>query len=142
MLFCQLGGAKSLREICGGLAASEGKLRHLGLPEAPPRSTLVYANEQIAWPPSLDTGSIPGASPRTAVRRVDDRFVLCSKTARALKMKGGDPGVVAIRSRTPGESQPAPRPVADLLGKLSITEFAVLAEKEGPLLSSQRWGPR
>ena len=38
MLFCQLGGAKSLREICGGLAASEGKLRHLGLPEAPPRS--------------------------------------------------------------------------------------------------------
>jgi len=45
MLFCQLGGAKSLREICGGLAASEGKLRHLGLPEAPPRSTLSYANE-------------------------------------------------------------------------------------------------
>jgi hypothetical protein len=34
MLFCQLGGAKSLREICGGLAASEGKLRHLGLPQA------------------------------------------------------------------------------------------------------------
>src|SRR2546423_12809831 len=30
MLFCQLGHAKSLREICGGLAASEGKLRHLG----------------------------------------------------------------------------------------------------------------
>jgi hypothetical protein len=29
MLFCQLGGAKSLREICGGLAASAGKL--LGL---------------------------------------------------------------------------------------------------------------
>jgi hypothetical protein len=26
MMFCQLGGAKSLREICGGLAASEGKL--------------------------------------------------------------------------------------------------------------------
>jgi hypothetical protein len=34
MLFCQLGHAKSLREICGGLAASEGKLRHLGLPAA------------------------------------------------------------------------------------------------------------
>jgi hypothetical protein len=31
MLFCQLGHAKSLREICGGLAASEGKLRHLVL---------------------------------------------------------------------------------------------------------------
>jgi hypothetical protein len=49
MLFCQLGGAKSLREICGGLAASEGKLRHLGLPEAPPRSTLAYANEHRPW---------------------------------------------------------------------------------------------
>jgi len=32
MLFCHLGRAQSLREICGGLAASEGKLRHLGLP--------------------------------------------------------------------------------------------------------------
>jgi len=49
MLFCQPGGAKSLREICGGLAASEGKLRHLGLPEAPPRSTLAYANEHRPW---------------------------------------------------------------------------------------------
>jgi Transposase DDE domain/Domain of unknown function (DUF4372) len=49
MLFCQLGGAKSLREICGGLAASEGKLRHLGVPEAPSRSTLAYANEHRPW---------------------------------------------------------------------------------------------
>jgi hypothetical protein len=36
MLFCQLGRAHSLREICNGLAASEGKLRHLGLPHADP----------------------------------------------------------------------------------------------------------
>jgi hypothetical protein len=49
MLFCQLGHAKTLREICGGLAASEGKLRHLGLPQAPPRSTLAYANEHRPW---------------------------------------------------------------------------------------------
>jgi DDE family transposase/uncharacterized protein DUF4372 len=49
MLFCQLGHAQSLREICGGLAASEGKLRHLGLPEAPSRSTLAYANEHRPW---------------------------------------------------------------------------------------------
>jgi len=40
MLFCQLGPAHSLREICGGPAACEGKLRHLGLPDAPKRSTL------------------------------------------------------------------------------------------------------
>ncbi len=49
MLFCQLGQAHSLREICGGLAACEGKLRHLGLPEAPKRSTLAYANEHRPW---------------------------------------------------------------------------------------------
>jgi len=49
MLFCHLGNAKWLREICGGLAASEGKLRHLGLPGAPPRSTLAYANQHRPW---------------------------------------------------------------------------------------------
>jgi hypothetical protein len=49
MLFCHLGGAQSLREICGGLAASEGKLRHLGLPDAPSCSTLAYANEHRPW---------------------------------------------------------------------------------------------
>lgn len=49
MLFCQLGHAKSLREICGGLASCEGKLRHLGVPQAPPRSTLAYANEHRSW---------------------------------------------------------------------------------------------
>ena len=49
MLFCQLGHAHSLREICGGLAACEGKLRHLGIPEAPKRSTLAYANGHRPW---------------------------------------------------------------------------------------------
>ena len=49
MLFCQLGRAQSLREICGGLAASEGKLRHLGVERAPKRSTLAYANDHRPW---------------------------------------------------------------------------------------------
>jgi hypothetical protein len=49
MLFCHLGGARSLREITGGLAASEGKLRHLGVECAPTRSTLAYANEHRSW---------------------------------------------------------------------------------------------
>jgi hypothetical protein len=31
MLFCQLGRAQSLREICGGLASCEGKLCHLDI---------------------------------------------------------------------------------------------------------------
>lgn len=44
MLFCQVGRAHSLREICGGLASVEGKLNHLGVGNAPARSTLSYAN--------------------------------------------------------------------------------------------------
>lgn len=49
MMFCHLGQAKSLREICGGLAATEGKLKHLGVDQAPKRSTLAYANEHRPW---------------------------------------------------------------------------------------------
>jgi hypothetical protein len=49
LLFCHLGGARSLREIVGGLAASEGKLKHLGLNRSPTRSTLAYANEHRPW---------------------------------------------------------------------------------------------
>jgi hypothetical protein len=48
-LFCQLAQAKSLREITEGLQASGGKLRHVGLPEVPPRSTLAYANAHRPW---------------------------------------------------------------------------------------------
>lgn len=48
MTFCQLGRAQSLREITDGLRSCEGKLRHLGI-EAPPRSTLAYANEHRPW---------------------------------------------------------------------------------------------
>jgi ABC-type transport system substrate-binding protein len=48
MLFCQLGRAHSLREICGGLRSSEGKLKHLGI-TAPSRSTLAYANAHRPW---------------------------------------------------------------------------------------------
>ena len=49
MLFGQLGHAQSLREITGGLAACEGKLRHLGVNQPPKRSTLSYANEHRPW---------------------------------------------------------------------------------------------
>lgn len=44
MLFCQLGRAHGLRQICGGLASVEGKLNHLGVGAAPRRSTLSSAN--------------------------------------------------------------------------------------------------
>lgn len=49
LMFCHLGGARSLREIIGGLAASEGKLRHLGVERVPTRSTLAYANQHRPW---------------------------------------------------------------------------------------------
>lgn len=49
MLFCQLAQAKSLREICGGLACTMGKLRHLGMKEPPNKSTLSYANKHRPW---------------------------------------------------------------------------------------------
>ena len=49
MLFCHLGQAQSLREICGGLASCEGKLQQLGVSAPPKRSTLAYANEHRPW---------------------------------------------------------------------------------------------
>src|SRR5437660_7523278 len=49
MLFCHLGRAHSLSEITQGPAASEGKLKHLGLSEAPAKSTLAYANQHRPW---------------------------------------------------------------------------------------------
>lgn len=48
MMFCQLGRAHSLREICHGLSTCEGKLSHLGI-IAPKRSSLAYANEHRPW---------------------------------------------------------------------------------------------
>jgi len=49
MMFCRLGRAHSLREISGGLACCEGQLKHLGVPTAPKKSTLAYANAQRPW---------------------------------------------------------------------------------------------
>ena len=49
MLFCQMGSAHSLREICGGLATALGKLVHLGVRRTPTRSTLAYANAHRPW---------------------------------------------------------------------------------------------
>jgi len=45
MLFCQLAHADSLREICNGLACCAGRLVHLGVEDAPKKSTLSYANQ-------------------------------------------------------------------------------------------------
>ena len=49
MIFCQLAQAQSLREITNGLRCCVGKLNHLGLQEAPKRTTLSYANAHRPW---------------------------------------------------------------------------------------------
>jgi hypothetical protein len=50
LMFSQLAGANSLREISGGLASCLGKLVHLGgIKKAPARSTLSYANNHRPW---------------------------------------------------------------------------------------------
>jgi len=46
MLFCQLAHVDSLREICNGMSCCLGKLVHLGVDEAPNKSTLAYANKK------------------------------------------------------------------------------------------------
>jgi len=45
MLFCHLAHADSLRLICNGLSCCLGKLKHLGVAEAPSKSNLSYANK-------------------------------------------------------------------------------------------------
>lgn len=49
LIFAQLAGAKSLREISGGLASVSGKCVHLGIKKIPNKSTLSYANSHRPW---------------------------------------------------------------------------------------------
>ena len=49
LMFCHLGKAQSLKEICIGLGSSTGKLSHLGLKHGPKKSTLAYANEHRSY---------------------------------------------------------------------------------------------
>lgn len=49
LLFAQLAGASSLREVAGGLAGALGKLNHLGIFRSPNKSTLSYANNHRPW---------------------------------------------------------------------------------------------
>src|SRR5881397_3461186 len=58
MLFCQLGRAHSLREICGGLRSSEGKLKHLGITAPEPLHAGVCERTS---PMATLSGRVPGA---------------------------------------------------------------------------------
>src|SRR5258706_12202061 len=49
MLFCQLGQARSLREICGGLAGFEGKLKQFCVSYGANKTTLFQFENKPAW---------------------------------------------------------------------------------------------
>jgi hypothetical protein len=48
MLYCQFGGAQSLRDICDGLDSMQGKTSHLGIGTTS-KSTLSYANKHRSY---------------------------------------------------------------------------------------------
>lgn len=45
MLFCQFANSQSLRDISNGLRSATGNLNHLGMLNAPSKSTLGYQNK-------------------------------------------------------------------------------------------------
>ncbi|WP_180147294.1 DUF4372 domain-containing protein [Desulfoluna butyratoxydans] len=49
ILFSQIAQAKSLREISGGLASANDKLRHLRMKQSQSKSTLSYAKQKGPW---------------------------------------------------------------------------------------------
>jgi len=89
MLFCQLAQAKSLREICGGLACTMGKLRHLGMKESPNKSTLSYANKHRPWEMFRDlfyetVGICKMAAPQKKKFRFKNKLLSMDSTTIAL----------------------------------------------------------
>jgi hypothetical protein len=49
MLFAHLSGSASLRELEIGFEVFRGEINHLGMPYAPTRTTIAYANEHRNW---------------------------------------------------------------------------------------------
>ena len=49
MLFCQLGGCRSIRDIAHVMESITGNLNHLGMSKAPSKSTVAYQNLHRDW---------------------------------------------------------------------------------------------
>ena len=49
MLFCQFANSQSLRDVSNGLRSATGNLNHLGMLNAPSKSTLSYQNKNRSW---------------------------------------------------------------------------------------------
>ena len=92
MLFCHLGRADSLREICNGLACCVGKLVHIGIGRAPKRSTLSYANahrpaglfEDLFWNLAEGLRSREGMGQRKTKFRFKNKLLSLDSTTISL----------------------------------------------------------
>ena len=92
MLFCHLGRADSLREICNGLACCVGKLVHIGIGVAPKRSTLSYANahrpaalfEDLFWKLATRLRSREGLGQRKSKFRFKNKLLSLDSTTISL----------------------------------------------------------
>jgi hypothetical protein len=49
MLFCQFAKSQSVRDISNGLRSATGNLNHLGIIQAPSKSTISYQNKHRSW---------------------------------------------------------------------------------------------
>lgn len=49
MLFCQFAKSQSVRDISNGLRSATGNLNHLGMLQAPSKSTVSYQNKNRSW---------------------------------------------------------------------------------------------
>ena len=107
MLFCRLGSVTSLRDITNGLAARAGRLRHLGLPAAPKRSTPADANSHR--PGALFEDLLQGLL-ETARRQAQQKRAWCTSSASRTSCcrLTPPPSSGALRSST-GRSSAAPR---------------------------------
>lgn len=77
-LFCQLGHADSLREICNGLSCCLGRSVHLGISKAPCRPTLSYAKraESRGAVPEVVLDRPQSASANSRARRQETQVPL------------------------------------------------------------------
>jgi hypothetical protein len=95
MLFCHLAKAASLREICNGLSCCQGKLSHLGLDQAPSRSTLSYANahrpaafyEALFWETAEHFRKSTGLGARKTRFRFKNKLLSLDSTTISLCLK-------------------------------------------------------
>ena len=74
MLFCQLGGVNTLREICGGLATAMGKLRLLRPVHVPAEPRLRTHDRPAAGPAAARRQGL-GPSPRGPTARITVMFL-------------------------------------------------------------------